>query len=83
MFNIIGAIFSGLIIGALARFFYPGVVDMGWGMTILLGIGGSLLAGLVASRGSAGDGINRAGCLASIIGAMVLIFIGRHLGWHL
>jgi uncharacterized membrane protein YeaQ/YmgE (transglycosylase-associated protein family) len=83
MFNIIGAIFSGLIIGALARFFYPGVVDMGWGMTILLGIGGSLLAGLVASRGSTGDGINRAGCLASIIGAMVLIFIGRHLGWHL
>lgn len=30
MFNLIGAVFSGLFIGALARFFYPGAVDMGW-----------------------------------------------------
>lgn len=28
MINIIGAIISGLIIGALARFFYPGAVEM-------------------------------------------------------
>lgn len=82
MLNLIGAVISGLVIGALARFFYPGAVDMGWGMTILLGVGGSLLAGLVANRG-AGEGINRAGCLASVLGAIVLIFIGRSLGWHL
>jgi uncharacterized membrane protein YeaQ/YmgE (transglycosylase-associated protein family) len=81
MLNIIGAIISGLVIGVLARFFYPGVIDMGWVMTMLLGVGGSLLAGLVTSRGS--SEFHRAGCLASIIGAMVLIFIGRHLGWHL
>lgn len=80
MFNLIGAILSGLIIGALARFFYPGVVDMGWLMTILLGVGGSLLAGLVG--GYRGGEVNRAGCLASVLGAMVLIFLGRHLGWH-
>lgn len=82
MFNLIGAIISGLFIGALARFFYPGVVEMGWLMTILLGVGGSLLAGLVASRGSYGEGVNRAGCFASVIGAIVLIFVGRMLGWH-
>jgi uncharacterized membrane protein YeaQ/YmgE (transglycosylase-associated protein family) len=81
MLNIIGAIISGLVIGALARWFYPGVIEMGWIMTILLGVGGSLLAGLVTSRGQAG--FHRAGCIASILGAMVLIFIGRHLGWHL
>jgi uncharacterized membrane protein YeaQ/YmgE (transglycosylase-associated protein family) len=46
---------------------------------MLLGIGGSLLAGLIASRGGRGDGVNRAGCLASIVGAMLLIFLGRHL----
>ncbi|EJL21514.1 GlsB/YeaQ/YmgE family stress response membrane protein [Novosphingobium sp. AP12] len=81
MLNIIGAIISGLVIGALARYFYPGVVDMSWIATILLGIGGSLVAGLVTSRGS-GD-FSRAGCLASIIGAIVLIFIGRmlHIGF--
>lgn len=80
MFNLIGALISGLIIGALARYFYPGAVEMGWGMTLLLGIGGSLLAGFITTRGS--EGFNRAGCLASVVGAIVLIFIGRTLGWH-
>ncbi|MCB2080125.1 MAG: GlsB/YeaQ/YmgE family stress response membrane protein [Novosphingobium sp.] len=79
MLNVIGAIFSGLFIGILARFFYPGAVEMGWIATIALGIGGSLLAGLVTSRGS--KDFNRAGCLASIVGAIVLIFVGRMIGW--
>lgn len=80
MFNIIGAIISGLVIGWLARWFYPGAVPMGWISTILLGIGGSLVAGLVTSRGS--RDFSRAGCLASILGAIALIFIGRllHIG---
>lgn len=78
MINIIGAIISGLVIGILARFFYPGAVQMGWIATILLGIGGSLLAGFVTSRGR--SDFNRAGCLASIIGGIVLIFVGRLLG---
>ncbi|MEJ2409043.1 MAG: GlsB/YeaQ/YmgE family stress response membrane protein [Novosphingobium sp.] len=78
MFNIIGAIISGLFIGILARFFYPGAVYMGWVATILLGIGGSLVAGLVASRGQ--RDFSRAGCFASVLGAMALIFLGRALG---
>ncbi|WP_260926766.1 GlsB/YeaQ/YmgE family stress response membrane protein [Novosphingobium sp. 9] len=77
MFNIIGAIISGLIVGVLARFVYPGTIQMGWIATILLGIGGSLVAGLVTSRGR--TEFHRAGCLASILGAIVLIFVGRHL----
>jgi uncharacterized membrane protein YeaQ/YmgE (transglycosylase-associated protein family) len=54
---------------------------MGLGRTVLLGIAGSLVAGLATSWGSGerSGGINRAGCLASIVGAMVLIFIGRNL----
>ena len=59
MINIIGAIVSGLIVGALARFFYPGAVEMGWIATILLGIGGSLLAGLVTTRGVRGNSTAR------------------------
>ena len=81
MFNLISIVLSRLIVGLAARFLYPGGVEMGLGRTILLGIAGSLVAGLATSWGS-GDrsaGINRAGCLASVIGAMVLIFIGRNL----
>jgi uncharacterized membrane protein YeaQ/YmgE (transglycosylase-associated protein family) len=79
MFNIIGAIVSGLVVGVLARFFYPGDVEMGWLWTIGLGVGGSLLAGLITTRGA--EGFQRAGCLASILGGMALIFIGRMMGW--
>lgn len=82
MFNLIGAVVSGLLVGALARFFYPGPVPMGWGMTILLGVGGSLLAGLVTTRGRPGGAVSGPGWLASVVGAIVLIFVGRHLGWH-
>ena len=78
MGNIISAIVSGLVVGALARFLYPGPVPMGWIATILLGLGGSLVAGLVASRGD--RDFNRAGCLASVLGAMALILVGHLLG---
>lgn len=80
--NILSIVFTGLIVGVLARFFYPGVVDIGLLKTILLGVGGALVAGLFASwrsSGIIGEGVNRAGCLASVIGAMVLIFVGRSL----
>ena len=86
MLNLIGAIISGLVVGWLARWFYPGTVAMGLLMTLLLGVGGSLLAGLASNMLSGGNyrgGFNRAGCFASVLGAMVLIFVGRHLGWSL
>lgn len=75
MLNVIGAIISGLVVGALARWFYPGEVDLGWIATILLGVGGALLADLVISRGR--REFSKPGCLASILGAMALILIGR------
>ncbi len=75
MLNIISSIISGLIVGVLARWFYPGAVNMGLGLTILLGIGGSLFAGLLTSRGS--SNFSRPGLIASLLGAMALILIGR------
>jgi uncharacterized membrane protein YeaQ/YmgE (transglycosylase-associated protein family) len=77
MLNILSAIVAGLLVGALARWFYPGAVDTGWLGTIALGIGGSLLAGLLTSRGR--RDFHGAGCLASVLGAMALIFIARAL----
>lgn len=55
---------------------------MGLFKTILLGVGGALVAGMLASwrsKATFGDSVNRAGCLASVLGAMLLIFLGRTL----
>ena len=47
--SIIGMIVVGFIVGVLARYFYPGGVPMGFWMTVLLGIGGSLVGGVLTS----------------------------------
>jgi len=44
---LIGVAVSGLIIGALGRLAIPGRQPLGCLMTMLVGIGGSLLGGLV------------------------------------
>ncbi|MBK6334290.1 MAG: GlsB/YeaQ/YmgE family stress response membrane protein [Betaproteobacteria bacterium] len=46
--GIIGTIIVGFVVGLLARFFYPGAVNLGFWMTTLLGIGGSVVGGLIA-----------------------------------
>ncbi len=86
MLNLIGALITGLAVGALARWLYPGSVEMGWFMTSLLGVGGALVVGLFSSWSTGErvrEGFSRAGCFGSIIGAMLLIWIGRMLGWAL
>jgi uncharacterized membrane protein YeaQ/YmgE (transglycosylase-associated protein family) len=73
--GIIGTIIVGLIVGAIARFLLPGEQKMGWILTCLLGIGGSLIAGYVGQAMgwyAAGEG---AGWIASIVGAVVLLIV--------
>ncbi len=82
VFNLVSLILSGLFVGFLARWLYPASVHMSLAYTIVLGIGGSLVAGLAASWRDGrpwSEGFSRAGCIASVLGAMLLIFIGRHL----
>ena len=45
---IIALIIEGLILGALARLALPGRDPMSLGQTILVGIGGALVAGIIA-----------------------------------
>lgn len=65
--SIIGTIVIGLIVGLLARLIKPGNNSMGWVMTIILGVGGSLLA----TYGGQGLGIYQAGQTAGFIGAVI------------
>ena len=74
--NIIGMIVVGFIVGLLARFFYPGAVSLGFWMTTLLGIGGSLVGGVLSSLIFRADGgkFNPAGWIMSIVGALILLW---------
>ncbi|BAU77309.1 GlsB/YeaQ/YmgE family stress response membrane protein [Metapseudomonas furukawaii] len=65
--GIIGTILIGLIVGLIARFIKPGDDSMGWIMTILVGVGGSL----AATYGGQALGIYQAGQAAGFIGAVV------------
>jgi uncharacterized membrane protein YeaQ/YmgE (transglycosylase-associated protein family) len=73
--GIIGTIIVGLIVGALGRFVLPGEQKMGWIMTCLLGIAGSVIAGFLGQAMGwylPGEG---AGWIASVLGAAALLFI--------
>jgi uncharacterized membrane protein YeaQ/YmgE (transglycosylase-associated protein family) len=70
---IIGFIIFGLVVGALARLLMPGPDPMGVGATIVLGIVGSLVAGLIA-RALWGTGV---GLIGSVLGAVLLLAIWR------
>ena len=78
--SIIGTIVVGFIVGLLARFFYPGAVEMGIIMTTILGIAGSFLGGLLGGiLFKAPDGnFHPAGWVLSIIGAIILIWVYVH-----
>ncbi|SEI45382.1 Uncharacterized membrane protein YeaQ/YmgE, transglycosylase-associated protein family [Azotobacter beijerinckii] len=65
--GILGTILIGLLIGVVARFLKPGDQPMGWIMTILLGIGGSV----VATYGGQALGIYHAGQPAGFVGAVI------------
>jgi uncharacterized membrane protein YeaQ/YmgE (transglycosylase-associated protein family) len=71
----------GLIAGALARLIMPGRDPMGIIATILLGIVGSIVGGLVswAIWGADERGFQPAGILLSILGAIVVLWIWRML----
>ena len=65
----------GFVIGVLAKFLHPGKENMGFIATIVLGIAGSLLAGVIGQFFGwyqAGEG---AGFIASVVVAILLLVI--------
>ncbi len=73
--GIVWTILIGFVIGVIAKLLHPGKENMGFVATVLLGIGGSFLAGILGQAlgwYQAGEG---AGFLASVLVAMVLLVI--------
>ena len=84
LFGIIWMIIVGFIVGAIARWIMPGVDAMGFWLTALLGIGGSIVGGLISSIlfRPAGGGFRPAGLILSILGAILLLWAYRHFMMH-
>ena len=73
--GMVWTILVGLVVGVIAKLLHPGKDNMGFIATVLLGIGGSFVAGLVGQVlgwYQAGEG---AGFVASVVVAMVLLVI--------
>jgi uncharacterized membrane protein YeaQ/YmgE (transglycosylase-associated protein family) len=80
--QILGLIVVGLIIGALARLVKPGKQRIGLLMTLLLGVGGAIIGGLLASLFSSATiwEINFPGFVIGLIAAVVLIGVAEGAG---
>jgi uncharacterized membrane protein YeaQ/YmgE (transglycosylase-associated protein family) len=65
----------GLVVGAIAKLLMPGDDPGGWIMTILLGIAGSWVGGLIF--GALGLEGLATGVIGAVIGAMLLLWIYR------
>jgi uncharacterized membrane protein YeaQ/YmgE (transglycosylase-associated protein family) len=81
---LIGVLVSGLVLGALARFAVPGKDPLPIWQTILLGIAGSLVGGVVAALLGVVDndelvepGEALATFACSLAGAIVLLIVYR------
>jgi uncharacterized membrane protein YeaQ/YmgE (transglycosylase-associated protein family) len=75
--GIVAWIVFGFVIGLLARAVVPGRQRMGFIMTTLLGVAGSLVGGLVASAltGGSAQELHGAGWLGSLIGAVLILVV--------
>ncbi len=65
-------VLSGLIVGALGRLAIPGPNPMSIGMTILVGLGGSFIGGLI---GRLIFGNNGGGLLLAVAGAALIVWL--------
>ena len=73
--SIIIMIVVGFIVGLIARFIMPGSQPMGFIMTTILGITGSVLAGFLGQAMGWYPPGAPAGWIASVIGAIILLAI--------
>jgi uncharacterized membrane protein YeaQ/YmgE (transglycosylase-associated protein family) len=77
--GIIGWIVLGLLAGLIAKAIMPGAERVGVIVTTLLGIGGALLGGFLATALGFGDPVDEffdlSTWLAAIVGALLLLFL--------
>ena len=75
----IGFIVAGLVIGALARLLKPGKQNLSLLATLLLGLAGSVIGGVIANLVGTGDifELNIFGFIVAVIAAVLLIGVAE------
>jgi uncharacterized membrane protein YeaQ/YmgE (transglycosylase-associated protein family) len=78
----IGFIVFGLVVGVVARLLVPGKQELSLGMTVLLGVIGSVVGGVVANALGTGDvfELNFVGSVVAIVASVALIVVGERTG---
>jgi len=72
--HLIWSLIVGLVVGAIAKAIMPGKDPGGVFVTMLLGVAGSIVAGLLGSAlGIYHAGATGPGIIASIVGAVILL----------
>jgi uncharacterized membrane protein YeaQ/YmgE (transglycosylase-associated protein family) len=83
MLHIIWSIIVGFIVGFVAKHLYAPAEHLGFWLTSLLGIAGSIVGGLIArlfSKPAPGAPFHPAGFIMSVICAILLLFIYSKIG---
>ncbi len=75
MMSILTTIFVGLIVGFIARAVKPGDDKLGWIMTAVVGVAGSFAASYAGTAMGWYKQGEAAGWIASVVGAIILLFI--------
>jgi uncharacterized membrane protein YeaQ/YmgE (transglycosylase-associated protein family) len=80
--QILGLLLIGLIIGALARLLLPGRQRLGLVLTLLLGVLGALIGGVVASYLGTGNiwELNVVGFIVAVLASVGLLAIAEAAG---
>ncbi len=73
--SIIWTILIGFVVGLVARALLPGRQSMGFILTVVLGVVGSLLATYIGQAAGWYTAGAAAGFIASVVGAVVLLVI--------
>ena len=75
MFGFLMTIIIGFVVGVIAKFIMPGKENMGFIVTTLLGIAGSIVATYAGQSFGWYDASQGAGWIGSIVGAFLLLWI--------
>jgi len=79
---VIGFVIFGVVVGVLARLLVPGRQHISFGWTVVLGLVGSVVGGVVANALGTGDilELNVLGSIVAVASAVVLVIAGDRAG---